>query len=783
MLQSATKSGIGQPVRRREDFRLLTGKGCYSDDVNLAGQAYAVMVRSPHAHARIRSIDKTVAEKAPGVLAVLTGRDLFDDGLQAIPHSVGTRHPADVTLANKDGSSPFIPPHFPMVTTEAHHCGEIVAIVVAESLAAAKDGAELVAVDYEALPAVAHSLAAVAPKAPLARTDGRANISVDAELGDKPATDAAFATAAHVVKFTTWIPRIVGVPMEPRAAIGAYEPETGRYTLYAGMGGAVRPKQDLAKTIGVSEDKVRVVMQDVGGNFGTRGGFNPEFALVAGAARRVGRPVKWTCERSEAFVCDYQARDLAVEAELALDRDGNFLAMRGFNTSNVGAYPISYGPLAKGVEIMSSIYHVPAVHFRARAAITNTLPTRPYRSSGRPEVMFVVERLIDLAARQCGFDRLELRRRNLVPESAMPYRNPFGMVDDSGAYHKVMERVIALGDWAGFPARRAEARARGNYRGIGVSNYVDTATGTPRERAEVTVLPDGIVEVVVGTVSNGQGHETSFAQLIGEWLGVPLDSVRLVTGDTDRVAVGGGAHSGRALRLASIVMLNASRDIIAKGTQIAGQMLEAAAADLEFADGRFRVKGTDRSIGIFEAAAAALHRNDLPDELRGPLAAESDETVNLASFPYGCHVCEVEVDPDTGVVEIVHYAAVDDVGRAVNPLIVHGQVHGGITHGLGQALSEYCVYDRDTGQLLSGSLLDYALPRADRVPFFTTELSEVPTPTHPLGIRPAGEGGTTPALGAVVNAIVDALAEFGVTHIEMPATPARVWRAIHDNGR
>ena len=783
MLQSATKSGIGQPVRRREDFRLLTGKGCYSDDVNLAGQAYAVMVRSPHAHARIRSIDKTVAEKAPGVLAVLTGRDLFDDGLQAIPHSVGTRHPADVTLANKDGSPPFIPPHFPMVTTEAHHCGEIVAIVVAESLAAAKDGAELVAVDYEALPAVAHALAAVAPDALLARTDGRANISIDAELGDKPATDAAFATAAHVVKFTTWIPRIVGVPMEPRAAIGAYEPETGRYTLYAGMGGAVRPKQDLAKTIGVSEDKVRVVMQDVGGNFGTRGGFNPEFALVAGAARRVGRPVKWTCERSEAFVCDYQARDLAVEAELALDRDGNFLAMRGFNTSNVGAYPISYGPLAKGVEIMSSIYHVPAVHFRARAAITNTLPTRPYRSSGRPEVMFVVERLIDLAARQCGFDRLELRRRNLVPESAMPYRNPFGMVDDSGAYHKVMERVIALGDWAGFPARRAEARARGNYRGIGVSNYVDTATGTPRERAEVTVLPDGIVEVVVGTVSNGQGHETSFAQLIGEWLGVPLDSVRLVTGDTDRVAVGGGAHSGRALRLASIVMLNASRDIIAKGTQIAGQMLEAAAADLEFADGRFRVKGTDRSIGIFEAAAAALHRNDLPDELRGPLAAESDETVNLASFPYGCHVCEVEVDPDTGVVEIVHYAAVDDVGRAVNPLIVHGQVHGGITHGLGQALSEYCVYDRDTGQLLSGSLLDYALPRADRVPFFTTELSEVPTPTHPLGIRPAGEGGTTPALGAVVNAIVDALAEFGVTHIEMPATPARVWRAIHDNGR
>jgi carbon-monoxide dehydrogenase large subunit len=782
-LQSSTKSGIGQPVRRREDFRLLTGKGCYSDDYNLPEQAYAVMVRAPHAHARIRAIDTAVAAAAPGVLAVLTGRDLVNDGLQAIPHSVGTRHPADVTLVNKDGSPPFIPPHFPMAIDEAHHCGEIVAMVVAESLAAAKGGAELVAVDYEPLPAVAHSLAAVAQNAPLVRTDARANISVDAELGDKPATDAAFATATHVVKFTTWIPRIVGVPMEPRAAIGAYEPESDRYTLYAGMGGAVRPKQDLAKILGVPEDKVRVAMQEVGGNFGTRGGFNPEFALVAWAARRVGRPVKWTCERSEAFLCDYQARDLAVEAELALDRDGNFLAMRGCNTSNVGAYPISYGPLAKGVEIMSSIYHVPAVHFRARAAITNTLPTRPYRSSGRPEVMFVMERLIDLAARQCGFDRLELRRRNLVPEEAMPYRNPFGMVYDSGAYHKVMERVIALGDWAGFPTRRAEAGACGKCRGIGVSNYVDTATGTPRERAEVTVLPDGIVEVVVGTVSNGQGHETSFAQLIGEWLGVPIDCVRLVTGDTDRVAVGGGAHSGRALRLASIVMLNASRDIIAKGTQIASHTLEAAAADLEFADGRFRVKGTDRSVGIFEVAAAALRRNDLPGELRGPLAAESDETVNLASFPYGCHVCEVDVDPDTGIVEIARYTAVDDVGRAVNPLIVHGQVHGGITHGLGQALSEVCVYDRDTGQLLSGSLLDYALPRADRLPFFTTELSEVPTPTHPLGIRPAGEGGTTPALGAVVNAIVDALAEFGVTHIEMPATPERVWRAIHDNGR
>ena len=581
---NSSNTGIGQPVRRREDFRLLTGKGCYSDDFSFPGQAYAVMLRSPHSHARIRSIDKRAAEAAPGVLAVLTGRDMRADGLQAIPHSVGTRHPADITLENKDGSPPFIPPHFPMTTEEARHCGEIVAMVVARSVTAAKDGAELVAVDYEPLRAVTHSVTAVQPGAPSARADASSNISIDAEVGDPAATNAAFARAAHIVKFETWVQRIAGVPMEPRAATGTYDPDTGRYTLYAGIGGAVRPKQELAKILGVAEDKVRVVMHEVGGNFGTRGSFNPEFALVTWAARRVGRPVKWTCERSEAFLCDYQARDLAVEAELALDHDGHFIAMRGSNIANVGAYPISYGPLAKGVEIMSSIYHVPAVHFRARAAITNTLPTRPYRSSGRPEVIFVMERLIDLAARQCGFDRLELRRRNLVPESAMPYRNPFGMVYDSGAYHRVMERVAALGDWDGFQARRAEARGRGKYRGIGVSNYVDTATGTPRERAEVTVLPDGVVEVVVGTVSNGQGHETSFAQLIGEWLGVPIDSVRLVTGDTDRVSVGGGSHSGRALRLASIVMLNASRDIIAQGLQIASHVLEAAPADLEFAE-------------------------------------------------------------------------------------------------------------------------------------------------------------------------------------------------------
>jgi len=776
-------TGIGQPVRRREDLRLLTGKGRYSDDVNLPGQAYAVMVRSPHAHALIRSIDTTAAKAATGVLVVLTHADVVADGLSPLPNIANT-HPADISIQNKDGS-PVVRPEQPaIIGPEVCHVGEIVAAVIATSLAAAKDAAELVAVDYEVLPAVAHALAAAAPGAPPARRN-RSNIILDGEIGDQAATEVAFARAAHVVRFDTWVQRIAGVPMEPRAATGEYDAESGRYTLHAGAGGVVSPRRDLAVVMGVPPEQARVVMHDVGGNFGTRGGFNAEFAVVTWAARRVGRPVKWTCERSEYFACDHQARDLAVTAELALDGEGRFLAMRGSNLVNQGAYALAFGSLNKGVEIMSSIYHVPAVYFRARAALTNTVPTRPYRSSGRPEVMFVMERLIDLAAHQTGIDRIELRRRNLVPEAMMPYTNPFGMVYDSGHYHEVMERVLQIADWQGFPARRAEARSRGKCRGIGVANYVDTATGAPRERAEITVRPDGNgeIEVVVGTVSQGQGHETSFAQLITEWLGVPLDSVRLVTGDTDRVSIGGGAHSGRALRLASIVMLNASNIIIEKGLRIAGHMLEAAAADLEFSGGAFRVKGTDRAVSLFEVARAAVERDDLPEDLRGPLRGEGDETVNLASFPYGCHVCEIEVDPDTGQSEIMRYSAVDDCGRAINPMIVHGQIQGGIAQGVGQALWEQVVYSRDNAQLLSGSFMDYAMPRADLLPFFTTQLSEVPSPLHPLGMRPAGEGGTTPALGVVINAIVDALAEFGVTHIEMPATPERVWRAINSRER
>src|SRR5580704_15555723 len=563
----ASGTGIGQPVRRREDLRLVTGRGRYSDDLSLPGQAYAVFVRSPHAHALIRSLDPQAARGAPGVLAVLTADEMRADGLNPLPH-ISNNHPADIAIKNKDGSPVVRPRHQPIIFSESCHVGEIVAVVIAQSVAAAKDAAELVAIDWEVLPAVARGLDAAERGAPRARLDSP-NIILDGEVGDAATTAEAFAKAAHIVTFDTWVQRIAGVPMEPRAAVGEYDPATGMHTLYAGAGGAVSPRRDLAMVFGTPPEQARMVMHDIGGNFGTRGSFNAEFALVVWAAKRLGRPVKWTCERQEYFVADYQARDLSCIAELALDAEGTFLAMRGSNLVNQGAYAIAFGSLNKGVEIMSSIYHVPVVHFRARAALTNTLPTRPYLSSGRPEVMFVMERLVDLAAQETGIDRIELRRRNLVPVSAMPYTNPFGMVYDSGEYHDCMEKVLRLGDWTGFPARRAEAKSRDKCRGIGVANYVDTATGAPREKAEMVVKPEGIVEVAIGTVSQGQGHETSFAQLVTEFLGVPIDTIRLVTGDTARVSVGGGAHSGRALRMGSVVMLNASKAIIEKGMQIA----------------------------------------------------------------------------------------------------------------------------------------------------------------------------------------------------------------------
>ncbi|HEY3188206.1 MAG TPA: molybdopterin cofactor-binding domain-containing protein, partial [Solirubrobacteraceae bacterium] len=631
------------------------------------------------------------------------------------------------------------------------------------------------------------SVEAVAPGAPIVWDEAGSNLCVDSETGDAAAVEAAFARAAHVVRLETRINRVTGVPMEPRAAVAVYDEASGRYTLYAGSGGSQRQRGDVAAVLGVAESAVRVVAHDVGGNYGTRNSCYPEFALVAWAARRLGRPVKWTCDRREALLTDYQSRDLNSSVELALGADGRFLALRGVNTSNVGAHAISFTPLGKGIGVSSSVYDVPVSFMRGRAVLSHTVPTSPYRSAGRPEVMFVIERLIDLAARRHGFDRVALRRLNLAPTAAMPYRNPLGLVYDSGDYAAAQDRAVTLADWAGFEARRAEARRRGRYRGIGIANYIELNTGVPRERAEITVRSSdgadasrmdaaggrvdelagrvdapvggadagGRIDVVIGTLSAGQGHETSFAQLVAEWFDVGIERVRIIAGDTDVARVGGGSHSGRSMRLGAVVMAKAGDQIVDRGRRLAAWLLEAAEADVEFARGRFAVKGTDRGVGLFEAASAAL-RPDAPEALRGPLAGAGEETMSVPSYPYGCAVCEVEVDPETGAVEIVRYTAVDDVGRAVNPLILHGQTHGGIAAGVGQALWELCHHD-EAGQLTSSTFMDYALPRADHFPFFATEISEVPSTTNPLGLRGGGEGGTTPALGAVVNAIVDAL--------------------------
>src|SRR5438128_7229645 len=772
-----TLQGVGQPVLRKEDERLVTGAGCYSDDFVLPSQAHAAFVRSPHAHARIQKIDLADASAMPGVIAVLTGHDAVADGLQPIPHRPVPTNPHEVPLRSRDGSAFFIAPHPPLPADRARFVGEAVAMVIAETPAIARDATERVVVAYDPLPAVTGTLEAPAAGAPLVWDDASSNVCVDSIAGDAAAVDAAFARATHVVRLDTQVNRVTGAPMEPRAALGAWDTATGRFTVYAGSGGSWRIRSDVAGVLGVPEASIRVVARDVGGNYGTRNSCYPEHALVAWAARRLGRPVKWTGDRREMLLTDYQSRDLVSQMELALDAEGNFLAVRGTNTSNVGAHAVSFIPLAKGVAVSTSVYHVPLSSMRGRAVLSHTAPTTPYRAAGRPEVMFVIERLIDIAARRHGFDRVALRRRNLVPRDARPYRNPLGLLYDSGDYTAAQDRAVARADWDGFEKRRLEARHRGRYRGIGLANYVELNTGVPRERAQIVVHPDRRVDVVLGTLSAGQGHETSFAQLVVEWLGVDLEQVQLITGDTDLAPVGGGSHSGRSMRLGAVVMARAADQIVEKGRRLAAWLLEAAEADIEFADRRFRVKGTDRALDLFEAAAATL-RPDVPGALGGPLSGTSDETMSVPSYPYGCAVCEVEVDPETGVVEVVRYTTVDDVGRAVNPLILHGQTHGGIAAGAGQALWEHCVYDRATGQMQAATFLDYAMPRADMLPSFTTEISEVPSTSNPLGLRGGGEGGTTPALGAVVNALVDALAELGVEHVEMPATPERVWRAI-----
>ncbi len=772
-------SMIGKSIPRKEDLRLLTGRGRFSDDVDVHGQAFAAFVRSPHAHARITGVETAAALTAPDVLAVLTGADATADGLSGISHNPVHSSPPDIAIPNRDGSDHFVAPHHVLPDDKARFVGEPVAMVIAETIEAARDGAERVEVAYEPLAAVADvrsSLDAAAARVWETRAD---NLCMDGDVGEPDTAAQAIAAAQHVVRLETCPARVTGVPMEPRAAVGEFNRRTGRYTIHAGGGGVVRPKREIAEILGVGFDDVRVISYDVGGNFGTRNALYPEFAAVAWAARRTGRPVKWTASRSEALATDYQAREVAVEAELAFDADGRILALRTSNASNIGAHAVSFVPLVKGIEIMPVTYRVPAATARARAVTSNTAPTSPYRSAGRPEIIYVMERMIDIAAADLDLDRVDIRRRNMVPSSAIPYDNQLGMVYDSGDFPLSMEQAVELSDWAEFEARREAARADGRLRGIGIANYIDLSTGAPRERAEITVdSREKHIDVVIGTLAAGQGHETSFGQVVADLLEAPYETIRLITGDTDIVRVGGGTHSGRSMRMGAIVLSNAANDIIARGKEIASHMLEAATSDIEYGAGRFTVAGTDRSIDLFEVAAAAQEQVGLPEEMHGPLAGQSEINEPTPAFGNGCHVCEVEIDPDTGVVDIVRYTAVDDVGRAINPLLIDGQTHGGIAQGAGQALMEKIHYDPETGQLLSGTFMDYAMPRADDFPSFATAITEVPAPTNPLGVKPGSEGGTAPAPAVITNAIVDALRDYGVRHIEMPATPERVWRAM-----
>jgi aerobic carbon-monoxide dehydrogenase large subunit len=764
---------IGDPVVRKEDMRLLTGQGKFTDDFALPGQLYAAMVRSPYPHARIVRIDAVQARTVPGVLGVFTGVDCESDRLGGIPHNPLPQTKYDMKLNAPMGRPVFIGPHMLLPRDRARHVGEAVAMVVAASRAAAQDAAELVAVEYSELPWVIDSRQAALPDAPLLWDEVPDNVFIDTWFGNREATDRVFASADHVVKASFHAQRVTAVAMEPRAALADFDRASGRYTLYAGSGGAVRQKRELAQVLAIDPDKLRVLSYDVGGNFGSRNRVFVEFGLVLWAAGKFGRPVKYTAARSESFISDYQGRDLVTDVELAIRADGKFLAMRASNLSNAGARCVSLSPLGKGSGLVSGSYDIPVASLRSRAVFTNTMPTQAYRSSGRPEVTYAIERVIDLAAAKLKMDPIELRRRNLVSPTQMPYQNPVGSRYDSGTYESNMALAMRIADWEGFAARQEVARNRGRLLGRGLANYVESSIGAPRERAEMEVLPTGRVRVVIGTQPSGQGHETSFAQVVASLLGVPIGSVEVVMGDTDIVSVGGGSHSGRSMRHAATVMSIGARDLIAQGNLLASALFEVDGADIEFKGGAFRVMGTDRQIGFLELAREAARR-----DATTRLATIADNEMHDPVFPNGCAICECEIDPETGVLTLTRYAAVDDVGRCINPMIVHGQTHGGIAQGVGQALWEQCFLDPQSGQPLCGSLMDYVLPRADQLPMFETEIVEVLSPTNPFGIKAGGEGGTTPALAVVVNAIVNALSPYGVSDLQMPVTSESIWRAI-----
>jgi len=780
MTASATEFRIGAAVPRVEDQRFLRGLGRYVDDIRFADEAAMVVVRSPHAAARILGIDTAAACAMPGVRAVLTGADAEADGIGPLRTSVPRRR--------RDGSPMVEPPYRILCTDAARFAGDAVAVVVADTAAQALDAAEAVAVDYEPLPAVTDVVEAVKPQAPAVWPQVPDNVSFVFSLGNRDAVDAAFARAAHIAKFDFRVSRVSANALEPRNAVGLYDAADGRYTLYTGAQNPHRVRYELAAhTLRIPETQLRVVSPDVGGAFGMKGSPYPEQALVLWAARRVGRPVRWTATRSESLLSDYHARDNVTTVQLALAADGEFLALRVRTLANLGAY-LSFNtphPPTNNLGGLAGVYRTPHIHVEVEGIHTHTQPTAPYRGAGRPEATFAIERIIDVAAQEIGIDPVALRRRNLIRKEQMPFKTGLVFTYDSGDFEKNIDLAIEASDWNGFEARRAEARGRNRLRGISLVHPIEISGGpfgSPLdEGAEIRFDPSGDVTALLGSHNHGQGHETAFRQMLAEFLGVDPQRTRIVAGDTDLVRHGRGTFGSRSMMAAGSALRRAADLVIERARIVAARMLETDAADIAFAQGEFRVIGTDRTVRIEEVAKLAYQPGALPPDSDYGLAAGAVVTPKEATFPNGCHVCEVEIDPDTGLTDIVNYTVVDDVGTVINPLLVKGQIHGGLAQGIGQALQEVVAYD-SAGQMLTGSFMDYAMPRARLMPPIHVLSNEVPTDKNVLGVKGAGEAGTVGSLVAVVNATLDALRPAGVSWVEMPMTPDRIWRALRAAG-
>lgn len=772
--------GIGDPMTRLEDRRLVRGLGSYGADQRFPGEARMAILRSPYPHAAIRAIRTEVARALPGVAAVLTAEDACADGLGYLPTRVRRLAP--------DGRPNFVPPFSVLAAGRVRHVGDAVAAVIAETIDIAKDALELIEVEYEALPAVTDTRRVIEQTAAdPARTlwpEAPGNICFVYDEGDRRAVERAFAAAAHVATVTLPITRVSANPLEPRNAAAMYDEATGRYTLYAADQSPHVLRNEFAEAVlKIDESRLRIVTPDCGGSFGMKYGPYPEQALALWAARRIGRPVRWVAERSESFLSDHHARDNVTTASLALDADGKFLALKVDTIANLGAYLDAYGTHSptNNVGGLAGTYTTPHIAVRVTGVFSNTNPTSAYRGAGRPEASYAIERVIDAAAADLGVDRVELRRRNMIPPEGMPFKTGLLYTYDSGEFERNMDRACALADWDGFESRRAEAKSRGRLRGIGIASVIEIAGGPflrpAEEYAEIRFDQSGSAHVLIGTTSQGQGHETTFTQVIGEFLGLPPQRVRISFGDTDQVAFGRGTFGSRVAAAVSGSLRAASDTIIDRATDIAAHLLEVGRQELEFAHGRFTIAGTDRSVDIVTVARAAFRADLLPPDFPLGLSAAATVTLKAPTFPNGCHVCEVEIDPATGALDLLGYWVVDDVGRVLNPTLVKGQMMGGIVQGLGQAMGEEVRYDGD-GQLVTGSFQDYCMPRADHVPPILVETNEVLCRTNPLGIKGVGEAGTVGALPVLMSAVNDALLPLGIRHFDMPASPARLWAAI-----